>query len=619
MESKNYHDSASDILLVDSSISVKEFVHLKQNFKKIITLDIISNRMLEEKEIPHMVSDDLLDEFELQLIDSSCVNFCQWYNQNNGDELLSYENVNLGSLFRVEFYNFLIPIVKNLLILNKLKNLHPDSLFFCSSNLSQIANNLGINLSIIHDKLPNIDLTWDKIEYNITSSLSLKLSKHNYDKLKNLSNLVNNLLIKKKTKNENNTFALIEFDPIKYQNIFNESNNRNSTTYLYNRHRPISYNVESLKIIKNSKIFPYVPSKNSIKVDKKEINSKHKKLLDNFYQFIENSEFFNSFFTFQNIKFWKYIKPLLIKIFEKKISDSIYEIEYAKFFLLNHNIKSVVIQSESGFTEQIILNLAKKLSINIILLQHGVIVDTPPAFDHNKTVYGILPIYSDHFFSWGRISSEYIHSLDNTSSKIHLIGNANLDRIGLKKKHNRKNSDNVLLLATGPRNHQSIGHDVNAWKVYESTIKSIYDIVSKQNLNLIIKRHPDIAENDFSESLYSSLSNVKIQKSGDLSNLLLNSKIVLSLGISSGILEAQILEKPVISISSKYDVFGTGKYVPNSCLEIKIEEFDKIFTKIITNPNEFNLLIQKGSHYLFQNTSNIGTVSSTFFDTLEKL
>ena len=155
--------------------------------------------------------------------------------------------------------------------------------------------------------------------------------------------------------------------------------------------------------------------------------------------------------------------------------------------------------------------------------------------------------------------------------------------------------------------------------MYESTIKSIYDIVSKHNLNLIIKRHPDIAENDFSESLYSSLSNVKIQKSGDLSNLLLNSKIVLSLGISSGILEAQILEKPVISISSKYDVFGTGKYVPNSCLEIKIEEFDKIFPKIITNPSEFNLLIQKGSQYLFQNTSNIGTVSSTFFETLEKL
>ena len=619
MESKNFHDSASDILLVDSSISMKEFVHLKQNFKKIITLDIISNRMLEEKEIPHIVSDNLLDEFELQLIDSSCVNFCQWYNQNNGDELLSYENVNLGSLFRVEFYNFLIPIVKNLLILNKLKNLHPDSLFFCSSNLSQIANNLGINLSIVHEKPSNIDLTWDKIEYNITPSLSLKLSKHNYDKLKNLSNLVNNLIIKKKTKNENNTFALIEFDPIKYQNIFNESNNRNTTTYLYNRHRPISYNVESLKIIKNSKIFPYIPSKNSIKVDKKEINSKHKKLLDNFYQFIENYEFFNSFFTFQNIKFWEYIKPLLIKIFEKKISDSIYEIEYAKFFLLNHNIKSVVIQSESGFTEQIILNLAKKLSINVILLQHGVIVDTPPAFDHNKIVYGILPIYSDHFFSWGPISSEYIHSLDNISSKIHLIGNANLDRIGSKKKHNRKNSDNVLLLATGPRNHQSIGHDVNAWKVYESTIKSIYDIVSKHNLNLIIKRHPDIAENDFSESLYSSLSNVKIQKSGDLSNLLLNSKIVLSLGISSGILEAQILEKPVISISSKYDVFGTGKYVPNSCLEIKIEEFDKIFPKIITNPSEFNLLIQKGSQYLFQNTSNIGTVSSTFFETLEKL
>ena len=67
MESKNFHDSASDILLVDSSISMKEFVHLKQNFKKIITLDIISNRMLEEKEIPHIVSDNLLDEFEFMI------------------------------------------------------------------------------------------------------------------------------------------------------------------------------------------------------------------------------------------------------------------------------------------------------------------------------------------------------------------------------------------------------------------------------------------------------------------------------------------------------------------------------------------------------------------------
>ena len=91
-----------------------------------------------------------------------------------------------------------------------------------------------------------------------------------------------------------------------------------------------------------------------------------------------------------DIEFWKFLKPNLIKIFQNKIIDSIYEIEFAKFFLLNHNLKSVIILSEAGFTEQIILSLAKKLSITVILLQHGVIVDSPSALNYNKTVAGII-------------------------------------------------------------------------------------------------------------------------------------------------------------------------------------------------------------------------------------
>ena len=48
---------------------------------------------------------------ELLSIDSLCIKFCQWYNHNNGNKLLSFEGINLGSLFRVEFYNFLIGIL----------------------------------------------------------------------------------------------------------------------------------------------------------------------------------------------------------------------------------------------------------------------------------------------------------------------------------------------------------------------------------------------------------------------------------------------------------------------------------------------------------------------------
>ena len=328
--------------------------------------------------------------------------------------------------------------------------------------------------------------------------------------------------------------------------------------------------------------------------------------------------FFNSFFKLNDIELWKFLKPNLFKIFQNKIIDSIYEIEFAKFFLLNHNLKSVIILSEAGFTEQIILSLAKKLSITVILLQHGVIVDSPSALNYNKTVAGILPINSNYFFSWGQLSSEHVKKFNSINAEIKLIGNPNLDRILEKKDQCLQNSNNVLLLATGPRNQQSIGHDVNAWKKYESMIKSIYATVSEHNLNLIIKRHPDTAETDFSTEFYSELSNVKIIKNGDLLNLLFDSKIVLSLGISSGVLESQVLEKPVISISSDHDVLGNSEFISNSCLETTIEEFDKTFSKVITDPDKINHMIRKGNEFVAKNISNIAS-SRILLDTLKKL
>ena len=63
----------------------------------------------------------------------------------------------------------------------------------------------------------------------------------------------------------------------------------------------------------------------------------------------------------------------MICYWKKKLLESIREIEYAKLFLKNCDIDSVIILSESGFTEQIIINLTKHLSKKIILLQHGII------------------------------------------------------------------------------------------------------------------------------------------------------------------------------------------------------------------------------------------------------
>ena len=620
MQPKISNEEYSDILLLDSNITKKESKILNGNFKKIITFDINSDRMLTEKKISHIVSDDFIDNYDSKSIDSACLDLCQWYNKNNGNELLSYENINLGSLFRVEFHNFLIPIIKNFLILNKVNTLYPNSNFICSANIYQIANVLEMNSVPIDDKFFNVDLTWDKIQYNITDSISFGISKNNFMKLKNLSNIISNLIIKNQTDdNSKNNFALIEFDPIKYKKIFDESNRFHGKIHLYNRHRPVFYNIESLSIIRNSKVIPHLTSKKPLKKINSKINSLEKKFLSNLEEFLNDDEFFNLFFKYNGIELWKFIKPNIMKIFKKKTFDSICEIEYAKNFLLENNLKSVILLSESGFIEQIIIGLSKKFPINIILLQHGISVFKSSSLNYNKILGGIIPLDSNYFFSWGKISSEYMEKLEFINSKIKLIGSPSLDKLIDKNNHYTKNSQNVLLLATGPRNQQSMGHNVNTWKKYESMIKSIHDSVSKHNLNLIIKRHPDIAENDFSPEFYSELSDVKIIKNGDLSEFLLDSKIVLSLGLSSAILESQVLKKPFISILVDYDTFGSIEYMSNSCLETTLENFDKTFSEIITNPDIISKLSQDGNHSVKESISNLGSSSKILFDILNKL
>jgi hypothetical protein len=100
---------SKNILLLDSSVDLNE---IKRTFCKIITFDFESNRNLLTKKILHEVSDTLINFSELEILDSICLNLCQWYNENKGNEILVYEDINLGSLFRIEFHNFLIPILK---------------------------------------------------------------------------------------------------------------------------------------------------------------------------------------------------------------------------------------------------------------------------------------------------------------------------------------------------------------------------------------------------------------------------------------------------------------------------------------------------------------------------
>mgnify|MGYP000085395120 FL=1 len=618
MEIKNNPKTDQSFLLVDSTSTLSKINKLKNNFQKIISFDLESDRLLTDNLINHEISENFFPSEELKSIDSACIDFCQWYNENNGNTLLSYEGINLGSLFRVEFNNFLITFLKNFIILIKIVRNFPDVNFLCSSTIYQILSKLAKNVQSLEEKSFEFQLTWDKIQYNVTNSISLKVSKENFQKLKKIAEMVTSIFIKNNHgKTSGKSFALIEFDSVKFETIFLESTKFKEKIFLYNHHRPIIYNRKSFKILKNSHVIPYITSKNSSKYSESDMALTKNKILKNSQTFFQNDEIFNSFFQFQGVSFWQSLKPFLIHFFNKKISDSISEIEHAKKFLLDKKPSVVILLSENGVTEQIMLKLAKKFSIQTVLLQHGIMLDNPSAENYNKILGGSLPVNSTKFFVWGNTSAKCALQSTCSNDKIETVGSPNIDRFFLQKKNVVKKSNTVLLLATGPRDQQSVGHNVNEWNKYENLIKKICSVVSKHNLDLIIKRHPDMAELDFSEDISQEFPSVKILKHEEILDLLLLSKIVISVGISSSIFEAQILEKPVISVIVDHDVYGSPKSISQSCFETKISDFEENFSKLVNDSQSYQQVVQNANNELKENFNNIGQSAKKILDNLK--
>ena len=384
MEIKNNPKTDQSFLLVDSTSTLSKINKLKNSCQKIISFDLESDRLLTDNSINHEISENFFPAEESKSIDSACLDFCQWYNENNGNTLLSYNGINIGSLFRVEFNNFLIPFLKNFIILIKIVRNFPDVNFLCSSTIYQILSKLTKNVQSLEEKSFEFQLTQDKIQYNVTNSISLKVSKENFQKLKKISEIVTSVFIKNNYgKTNEKSFAMIEFDPVKYETIFLESTKFKEKIFLYNRHRPIIYNRKSFKILKNSHVIPYITSKNSSKYSESDMALTKNKILKDSQTFFQNDEIFNSFFQFQGMPFWQSLKPFLIHFFNKKISDSISEIEHAKKFLLDKKPSAIILLSENGATEQIMLKLARKFSIPTVLLQHGIMLDNPSAENYN--------------------------------------------------------------------------------------------------------------------------------------------------------------------------------------------------------------------------------------------
>ncbi len=605
--SKKQEQDSSTILLLDNSIDLSKMKSLsKLNNFKIITFDYQSHKNLEKLSINHIISDHFLDDEEKIKIQNNSYLYSQWFDESKLKEFVEYDGINLGSLSYIEFFVFMIPFLKKFVEIKKIFSQYENSIFLTSGILLNIIKEFTNNVQLIDSKNTDENFIYDNINFE-TNALKIKLSKNNFLKLKKIFEQMIAFFLPNQYSTSKNSVFLVEFNTILYQKLFFKIfNDEQNPVYLGTR-RPAIWNTISYSIIKKSHTSIASFSKISSQTQKV-IDDKTKEIQNKWNLLLYNDNFMNSFFSYDGISFWSSLKPYFTKLYDSRNKESIKTIELTKNHFEKFKPKFVLVLSESGTTEQIVISFAKKYRIPIILFQHGV-----GAFDSKKSdvineFTGSMPINSNEFVVWGNAMQRYSIQFGIPENKIHVLGSIAHEKIFENIFLENNSSDYVLLNPEYPGQTNVNDYDVKINQEYEDTLRNVCKTVMKLNKKLIIKIKPHIPERNATKIAKEIDSSIKILKSGDITELIKHCSVFVTFGITSAMLEAAHFQKPVIRIRMREWWDSPDTLRSHSAISIYLDDFENTLKKLFSDNDYFHKTIEDGKKFLDDCLTNSGTV-----------
>ena len=182
---------------------------------------------LESLSIKHEISEDVLDETDVNLIFDKTVSLYRWYDNSLVSQKLQFNDTNiLGMMDGAEFHTFLTSKLYDLQIIQKiLKNKIPKKIFANKEIINFIKKMFGNKIDLIEFGNSNKKIMYyNKIEIKFNLGkipISFKISRNYYMKLKSkIENIVcsiNNLWFDMSKVKE--TILLLEINPSVYSEL----------------------------------------------------------------------------------------------------------------------------------------------------------------------------------------------------------------------------------------------------------------------------------------------------------------------------------------------------------------------------------------------------------------
>jgi len=299
------------------------------------------------------------------------------------------------------------------------------------------------------------------------------------------------------------------------------------------------------------------------------------------------------------------------------MKEAINEINITKRILEKFKISSIICWSENGFNEQIAISLGQNMKKQIFLLQHGLYADSIDSISQNE-FSGVLPRNSNNFLVWGNVIEEYTKKIQFPETEVKIIGSPSYDSI-IEEKDEEENNEKYILIATTSTFNKIGDLLIKNKEKYERTVLSICQSLENMGKEIVIKIHPFEEEKYVTELVKKLSPDIRVIKKGDIIQLIRSCEVFIALDMSTTILEAQLLKKPVISINTGKIPYNdeSSIFKSDSCDRVEIEEFEKTISKIIHDGDYKSDLIRRGTNFLNEYVSNQGKASEKLFSYLE--
>ena len=616
--------NSSVILLIDSDFDLSKIKSIKKDFQydKVISFDYNSHKNLNLKNTKHEISDEFIKQKETNEIQNYLYTFSKWYDVKSIQKYFMIEDLNIGQLLQEQFIDYMIKFLKKFFEFKKIHEKFPNSTFISSGILYEISAIFSSNVQKIDtDEEVNYDFVHDKVRIDLNlgkNKINFSLSSSKYKKIKHFSEKFTQSLFEPKATPNSRNVLLVELSTEIYQNLLDESRNYNVNLIQFGIRRPAIWSMNTFKIIKNSKCGIITPdslidSKLKIKIQEQ------KNLITNqISDLYKQDEILFKYFSYDGYSFWHTIKPIIQKLFEKKVEEIARDIQTIKTLFQRIKIDTIMISSEIGITEQIVISESKKHGIKLILLQHGIYYDTKEAIETNLSK-GLYPIKSDKFLVWGKISENNLKNIDIVEpTKLKIIGHPKYD--SWKSISMGKDSSSVLLTLTGPEHMFIQGHQISNIIKFENHVEQICRTVVAMKKKLIIKIHPSFHVFDFSEMIKKISSDIEIISTGSIMELINSCDIMIATNYTTAILESYLLQKPVICLPIiDYNLGIPTLFDFNAETNISIEKLQMTLEKLLHDKNFKNKTIQRQNEFVENYLVNHGNSSKKLLEYIKTM